>query len=1080
MKIKNCFLFLLLLGSFHSKAQQLDHVLGDLIIQLSPKLEDPTTVLSRHAHVNGKTAKWKVKKRLNQELNIWLVQFDFTEVNEFRIVDILRSDPFINKAQFNHLLDSRSIPDDPLFPQQWNWLNTGANGGIADADIDADEAWDITTGGLTAQGDTIVIAVLDEGIDLDHIDLQANLWKNHREIPNNGVDDDGNGFVDDFHGWNVNTDTDVLDHDLINGTGHGTEVAGLIGALGNNQLLATGINWKIKLMILAPYGNGNVVTEALAIEGYNYVLVMRKRYNETNGREGAFVVATNSSWGIDNQFPEDTPIWCAFYDELGKEGIVNTIATVNGNVNIDAEGDIPTTCTSPFVIGVSNSNNRDRKPNRAGFGEQSIDLFAPGENIPIIRKDDTFAANGSGTSYAAPTVAGVVGLLYAAPCDNFVNVAKQAPASAASLVRNYILEGVDVKSELIGLSTTGGRLNAFNSLQLLLEDCGACPPILGLTVEEQQVEDELTINWVVDSSELSTVRHRIIGTPRWIQLEDLKSPFTFTGLTACSQYEFQFAQQCQNEPLSFSESSILSTDGCCQAPALITPTEVAPNQINITWENILSATDYEIELSLSGANAWNTFNSTTADWSLLDLTPCTIYDVRVRPNCPSRSTAFSEIFQFTTKGCGVCTDVEYCASSSANGSLEWIESVRLNEIDNTSGSDGGFGDYSAVTTTLETFTSYEMEIIPGFSEGEFDEFYKVWIDYNQDGLFDNNSEVALESAAAIRTPFTSTFTIPEGANVGLTRMRIAMVADFESLARTPCATYNYGEVEDYCVTITDGNFQCIPPPIVQLQELTNTSAQFTWEVGNSSAQYRIRYRLAETNNWEEQSFAPAANYVLNNLSACSIYEYEVLTDCTNNTQSEWSATQTFSTLCQCTAPQNVQFTSLDNTGLTISWDELPSAELYSVFYASINGSNVTQILVEDNTLTIQDLPECVDLNIAITSSCLGELGGTTEFPVVNICTVNTEEINKQLEEVNIFPNPFIDQLSVELTFQEPTVLRISMLTMDGKVVHPPIERTIQQNQFSISIPLTNLPQGIYLLNIQTDFGSLTRRVVKME
>ncbi len=1081
MNSKNLLFLILLLGSSLTKAQQLDHVLGDIIIQLHPKLEDPKDVLHQYAEINRKTAKWKVKKQLNLEGNIWLVHFDFTEVNEFRMLRLLRANPFIQLAQFNHILDKRStIPDDPIFPQQWNWLNTGANQGIADADIDADEAWDITTGGLTVQGDTIVIAVLDEGIDLDHIDLKENLWKNHGEIPNNNMDDDNNGFVDDFHGWNVFADTDGIDHDQLNTSGHGTEVAGLIGALGNNQLLTTGINWNIKMMILAPYGANNVVTEAIAIEGYNYVLEMRKRYNETNGREGAFVVATNSSWGLDNLFPEDTPIWCAFYDELGKEGIINTVATVNGNVNIDEEGDIPTTCTSPYVIGVSNSDNRDQKPSRAGYGLLSIDLFAPGEGIPIIRKDDSFTTNGSGTSYAAPTVAGVIGLLYAAPCNNFVNIAKQAPASAASLARSYILDGVDVKSGLVGLSTTGGRLNAFNSLQLVLADCGACPPILGVTFEEQLVEDQVTVDWVIDSTELSTIRYRIKGTQNWTQLEDLQAPHTFRNLQACSLYEFQFAPQCENEALAFSASIDFETDGCCQAPSSVSQLEVSNNQINVEWGSILSATNYDVEWAISGSNNWNSVQTATTNWSLLDLPACTTYDIRVRPNCPARNTSFSEIFQFTTKGCGICTDVEYCPSLSNSSNDEWIERVTINDLDNTSGNDRGYGDFSALSTTLETFTSYEMAIIPGFKTGNFDEFYKVWIDYNQDGQFDNSTEVALESALSVDAPFAGIITIPEGAKVGLTRMRIAMVADFEAIARTPCATYSFGEVEDYCVTVTDGNFQCIAPPITQVTEILETSVQFDWEVGNAAAAYRIRFALEGTTDWEERSFAPTDDFILTELAACTAYDFQLLTACTNNAQSEWSATQTFSTLCQCSAPQNVQFTPLDNTGLTISWEELPIADLYSVFYASIDGSGVTQVLVEENTITIQDLPECVDLNIAITPSCLGELGSTTEFPVVNICNVSTEELNDKVQEITIYPNPFSSSLSVELEFKESTTLKMNLMTIDGRLVARQIQEEIPQVQYSIPLEVSHLPQGIYLLHIQTSFGSLTRRVVKME
>ena len=105
-------------------------------------------------------------------------------------------------SQFNHTnLDIRSLPNDSLFYKQWALLNDGTNGGAGTADIDAESAWDITTGGLTPFGDTIVVAVIDMGFDLDHEDLVENMFFNYNEIDGNGMDDDGNGYVDDVQGW---------------------------------------------------------------------------------------------------------------------------------------------------------------------------------------------------------------------------------------------------------------------------------------------------------------------------------------------------------------------------------------------------------------------------------------------------------------------------------------------------------------------------------------------------------------------------------------------------------------------------------------------------------------------------------------------------------------------------------------------------------------------------------------------------------------------------------------------------------------------------------------------------------------
>ena len=194
----------------------------------------------------------------------------------------------------NHYIKLRSvIPNDSLFSQQYYLQNKGQNGGLVGLDIKAVEAWNVTQGGVTPSGDTIVICVIDNGVDINHPDLKDNLWVNQAEVPNNNRDDDGNGYTDDYRGWNVDFKSDEVSY--INF--HGTPVAGLIGATGNNKTGITGINWKVKLMVVTSQ-IANVLSESRAIEAYSYPLVMRKLYNESKGKKGAFVVATNTSSAV--------------------------------------------------------------------------------------------------------------------------------------------------------------------------------------------------------------------------------------------------------------------------------------------------------------------------------------------------------------------------------------------------------------------------------------------------------------------------------------------------------------------------------------------------------------------------------------------------------------------------------------------------------------------------------------------------------------------------------------------------------------------------------------------------------------
>jgi len=383
------------------------------LVQLYPEQNIKTFLKDfqlKHSHLEIKSTKPIVKS-----LNIWQFNFDYSKFNEVGLKAALWKNKAVHQIQFNHFVNSRVIPDDELFEEQWHHINTLINGS-PDADLDSDLAWDISTGGLTPQGDTIVIAIIDNGINANHPDFGDRLWINHNEIPENGIDDDMNGYVDDYLGYN----STQANSNIEASSGHGTSVAGIIGAAGNNGIGVSGSNWNSKLMIVK---NDFNTTEANVLMAYGYVYTMRQKYNFSLGNEGAFVVTSNSSWGRNFGFAEDAPLWCSFYDELGEVGVVNCAATANLSVNVDQEGDLPTSCTSPFLVSVTNINQFGEKVPEAGFGSNSIDLGAFGNGVMTTNLSGYGTFNG--TSAACPNVTGLVGLLYAAPCENLTSIAKK-------------------------------------------------------------------------------------------------------------------------------------------------------------------------------------------------------------------------------------------------------------------------------------------------------------------------------------------------------------------------------------------------------------------------------------------------------------------------------------------------------------------------------------------------------------------------------------------------------------------------------------------------------------------------------
>ena len=397
---------------------------------------------------------------VSERFNIYLLRFNTLKSSNAVFLSSLQENKLIANAQFNHQVSLREInevvPNDSLFTDQWALENTGQYSGTPGADIHALEAWEFTTGGLTKQGDTIVVAVIDGGCDILHEDLD--IWKNRNEIPGNDIDDDENGFIDDVNGWNAFNHTGDIPKNS-----HGTHVSGIIAAKGDNTIGVTGINWNTKILPVA----GESSNEATVVEALSYIYVVREQYDKSNGMEGAFVVGVNSSFGINKGDPANYPIWEAMYDSLGLIGVLNITATANMDWDVDSVGDVPTAFETDYMIAVTNTNNKDEKYYQAAVGKKSIDLGAPGTLVTSCFLNNKYGKK-TGTSMASPQVAGAVALLMAAADESFIEAYKEYPAQSALLLKDVILRGVDTDVYFLQETVTEGRLNLFNSINLLL------------------------------------------------------------------------------------------------------------------------------------------------------------------------------------------------------------------------------------------------------------------------------------------------------------------------------------------------------------------------------------------------------------------------------------------------------------------------------------------------------------------------------------------------------------------------------------------------------------------------------------
>lgn len=320
-------------------------------------------------------------------------------------------------------------PDDARYPSAWGLNNTGQGGGTIDADIDAPEAWDRTTG-----SSSVVVAVSDTGIDYTHPDLRDNMWRNPGEVAGNGIDDDHNGYVDDVFGYDFfNNDPDPMDDH-----GHGTHVAGIIGAKGNNSLGVVGVNWNVKLMALKFLGTDGTGTLSGAIAALNYAVAM-----------GASV--SNNSWGGGGA----SDLYRQALVNASAAGHIFVAAAGNESSNNDTRPSYPASYNIDNVIAVAATDNRDRLASFSNYGATSVHLGAPGVEIlsTVPRNGAVGDPSGytacSGASMAAAHVTGVVAL-----------VKSLHPEWSARQVINQVLATADPVPALQGRTITGGRVNA--------------------------------------------------------------------------------------------------------------------------------------------------------------------------------------------------------------------------------------------------------------------------------------------------------------------------------------------------------------------------------------------------------------------------------------------------------------------------------------------------------------------------------------------------------------------------------------------------------------------------------------------
>ncbi len=506
--------------------------LSELSAQNSPERISNELILQLSAGQSPDVADGEAEL-LSSSLNVYRIRFNLEREAEKYLFES-RQKESTRAVHFNHRVEMRdTFPNDPSADLQYAFRDV-LSGEFND--VEASSAWDITTGGVSALGDTIVIAVIDDGVQIDHIDLADNIYVNRGEIANTGLDNDGNGYVDDAMGWNVRDDNG----EVITAV-HGTSVAGIIGAKGNNDLLITGANWHVKIL---PVTMGEEATVAEVIKAYQYVLDQRKLYNETEGERGAYVVASNNSFGLEGFTYDSAPYWCDFFDTLGQQGIMTISAGPNRTFDIDEEGDLPTVCPSPYLITVGALNFESAWVN-SGISSEHIDVAAYGSELLSLGTQNSTSFISRSTSGAAAIVSGLVGLMYSVPCPDFTESIHDSLAGVADIVRSGIESGVQKKSFLENKTSTSGLVNYFETLRPLIEPCEQCLDPDSVRFESLGM-DSILISLSSRSDTLLWLQ-RERGSRVWDTLEVPRiDTFVLPMGIGCEETEFAFIPICDS------------------------------------------------------------------------------------------------------------------------------------------------------------------------------------------------------------------------------------------------------------------------------------------------------------------------------------------------------------------------------------------------------------------------------------------------------------------------------------------------------------------------------------------------------
>jgi subtilisin family serine protease len=576
-------------------------------------------------------------------------------------ISALEKSPQVRYAQPDYIVQADTTPNDPSFGQLWGLKNTGqtVNGtaGTAGADIKAEPAWNVTTG-----SSSVVVGVVDTGVDYTHPDLASNIWSNNGTV---------NGCPAGTHGYNAIT----ASCDPLDDNNHGTHVSGTIGAVGNNGIGVTGINWTTSIMglkFLNAQGSG---TTSGAIAAIDWAVKAKQA--------GVNVRVLNNSWG-GGGFSQ------ALLDEINKAGandILFVAAAGNSSANVDTSAFYPCGYRAANEICVAATDQKDNLASFSNYGLNTVDLGAPGTNI--LSTVPGGYAYYNGTSMATPHVTGSAALI--------LSLGYQSVAT----LKSTILNNIDPLPSLSGLVRTGGRLDVCKAIPACGSPTPTAPPVTptGLTASPTTGSfTQIDLHWndVATETGYKIQRSPDGSATTWTQIGTTgQNVITYrdTGLAPSTTYCYRvIATNSAGDSAPSTPASTTTNPSPPSAPTGLTANAVSSAQVNLAWTGVTGATGYKVQRSPDGSTGWTQVGTTTqTTYSDTGLTQNTTYYYRVVAYNSGGDSSPSNVAFATTPGdttvpttpanfkltAGVSKiDLGWDASSDAGGNLAGYEIYR--------------------------------------------------------------------------------------------------------------------------------------------------------------------------------------------------------------------------------------------------------------------------------------------------------------------------------------------------------------------------------------------------------------------